>query len=114
MLSILGPLPRILDTRILNVKKVLLTIGLQYETAGRGSLALYTSVCPPRPPYLSDNSDFLRQIIFALVFEFTMFHTTPPPLSIIGMLMILSSAIYTTVISPLSPLTYLVLTSLHS
>ena len=48
MLSVLGPLPRILDTRILNVKKVLLTIGLQYETAGRGSLALYTSVCPPR------------------------------------------------------------------
>lgn len=58
--------------------QVLLTIGLQYETAGRGSLALYTS------------------IIFALVFEFTMFHTTPPPLSMIGMLMILSSAIYTT------------------
>jgi drug/metabolite transporter (DMT)-like permease len=58
--------------------QVLLTIGLQYETAGRGSLALYTS------------------IVFALVFEFTMFHTTPPPLSLIGMLIILSSAIYTT------------------
>ncbi|KAF8259020.1 hypothetical protein EI94DRAFT_1814102 [Lactarius quietus] len=58
--------------------QVLLTIGLQYETAGRGSLALYTS------------------IIFALAFEFTMFHATPSPLSIMGILMILASAIYTT------------------
>lgn len=48
----------------------------------------------------------LQQIIFAIVFEFTMFHTTPSPLSIIGIVMILSSAIYTTVISPLSPLTF--------
>jgi len=58
--------------------QVLLTLGFQYETAGRGSLALYTS------------------IIFALVFEFTLFHTMPSPLSIIGILMILSSAIYIT------------------
>jgi drug/metabolite transporter (DMT)-like permease len=58
--------------------QVLLTIGLQYETAGRGALAIYTS------------------IIFALVFEFTIFQTTPSAHSIIGSLMIVSSAIYTT------------------
>lgn len=58
--------------------QVLLTMGFQRETAGRGALAVYTS------------------IIFALVFELTIFHTTPSALSIIGTLMILSSAIYTT------------------
>jgi hypothetical protein len=40
-------------TQVLPNPKVLLTIGLQYETAGRGSLALYTSVCLLRPPSLS-------------------------------------------------------------
>lgn len=58
--------------------QVLLAIGLQYETAGRGSLALYPT------------------IIFALVFEFTVLHTMPSALSNIGTLMILTSAIYTT------------------
>ncbi|KAH8984540.1 hypothetical protein EDB86DRAFT_2962414 [Lactarius hatsudake] len=58
--------------------QVFLTMGLQRETATRGSLAIYTSV------------------IFAMVFEFTIFHTTPPALSIIGTLMIVSSAIYIT------------------
>ncbi|KAF8259021.1 hypothetical protein EI94DRAFT_1814103 [Lactarius quietus] len=53
-------------------------IGLQYETAGRGSLALYPTIIP------------------ALVFEFTVLHTAPSPLSSIGTLLILSSAIYTT------------------
>ena len=45
----------------------------------------------------------LRQIVFAVVYEFAVFHTTPSTLSIIGALMIVSSAIYTTVIFPLSP-----------
>jgi len=44
------------------------------------------------------------------MFEFTVFHTTPPTLSIIGALTIVSSAIYTTVIFPVSPLTDLMLT----
>ncbi|KAI9441947.1 integral membrane protein DUF6 [Lactarius psammicola] len=52
--------------------QMLITMGLQYETAGRGALAVYTS------------------IIFALVFEFTIFRTTPSALSIIGILMILT------------------------
>ena len=85
--------------------KVLLAIGLQYETAGRGSLALYTSVCPRRLPYLrclsSDHCD-LRQFIFALLFEFTISHTTPSVLSIMGALMILSSSIFITVKSSIS------------
>ncbi|KAI9439329.1 hypothetical protein H4582DRAFT_132527 [Lactarius indigo] len=55
-----------------------LAMGLQRETAARGSLAVYTS------------------IIFALMFEFTIFHTVPSTLSIIGTLMIVSSAIYIT------------------
>jgi hypothetical protein len=49
----------------------------------------------------------LRQVVFAVVFEFAVFHTTPSTLSIIGALMIVSSAIYTTVIFPfclLSPI----------
>ncbi|KAF8259028.1 integral membrane protein DUF6 [Lactarius quietus] len=58
--------------------QVLLTMGLQRETAGRGALAIYTS------------------IVFAVVFEFAVFHTTPSTLSIIGALVIVSSAIYTT------------------
>ena len=40
------------DSGIPRLKKVLLTIGLQYETAGRGSLALYTSVCLVRSTFL--------------------------------------------------------------
>ncbi|KAH9008781.1 hypothetical protein EDB84DRAFT_1549771, partial [Lactarius hengduanensis] len=58
--------------------QTLLTMGLQRETVGRGSLAIYTS------------------IVFATMFEFTVFHTTPSTLSIIGASMIVSSAIYTT------------------
>jgi len=87
---ILFNVPLVIPTRTLEVfllflhavfcvlAQVLLAIGLQYETAGRASLGLYTS------------------IIFALIFEFTFFHTTPSPLSIVGTLMTLSAAIYTT------------------
>ncbi|KAI0704437.1 EamA-like transporter family-domain-containing protein [Cerioporus squamosus] len=53
-----------------------MTTGLQRETAGRGTMAIYV------------------QVIFALVFERIFFHTTPPPLSILGTVIILSSAIY--------------------
>lgn len=56
-----------------------MTSGLQRETAGRGTMAIYV------------------QVIFALVFERIFFHTTPPPLSILGTVIILSSAIYVAV-----------------
>ncbi|KAN0135178.1 hypothetical protein V8E53_007069 [Lactarius tabidus] len=60
------------------VSQTLLTMGLQRETAGRGTLAIYSS------------------IVFAVVFEFIVFRTTPSALSIIGTLIIVSSAIYIT------------------
>ncbi|TFK87116.1 drug/metabolite transporter [Polyporus arcularius HHB13444] len=56
-----------------------MTTGLQRETAGRGTMAIYV------------------QVIFALVFERVFFHTTPPPLSILGTVIIFSSAIYVAV-----------------
>ena len=107
---ILSPLSlRPISDRLIQPIKILLTMGLQRETAGRGALAIYTSVCSPRPPYPNAKSP-LRQIVFAVVFEFAAFHTTPSTLSIIGALMIVSSAIYTTVIFPLSLLNDLMLT----
>ncbi|KAH8981189.1 hypothetical protein EDB86DRAFT_2976997 [Lactarius hatsudake] len=60
------------------IAQVLLTKGLQREAAGRGTLALYTSV------------------VYAVLLEFIIFHTTPPPLSIAGTAIIMSSAIYIT------------------
>ncbi|KAF8259030.1 hypothetical protein EI94DRAFT_1669212 [Lactarius quietus] len=60
------------------ISQIFLTMGLQRETAGRGTLAMYSS------------------IVFAVIFEFLVFHTTPPALSIIGALIIVSSAIYIT------------------
>ncbi|KAI9439325.1 integral membrane protein DUF6 [Lactarius indigo] len=58
--------------------QILLAMGLQRETAGRGTLAVYTS------------------IIFAVMFELTVFHTTPSAFSITGASIIMSSSIYTT------------------
>jgi hypothetical protein len=40
--------------RIFQPTKVLLTMGLQRETAGRGALAIYTSVCPPCTHHLNE------------------------------------------------------------
>ncbi|KAF8260453.1 hypothetical protein EI94DRAFT_1748324 [Lactarius quietus] len=60
------------------IAQALLTKGLQREAAGRGTLALYTSV------------------VFAIILEFTFFHTTPPALSIAGTTIIMSSGIYIT------------------
>ncbi|KAH9974971.1 hypothetical protein BGW80DRAFT_1559449 [Lactifluus volemus] len=56
----------------------LLTLGLQRETASRSTLAVYTS------------------IVFAVLFEFVIFHTTPSAPSIAGAAIIMSSAVYTT------------------
>ncbi|KAH9974968.1 hypothetical protein BGW80DRAFT_1204444 [Lactifluus volemus] len=56
--------------------QVLLAMGFQRETASRGSLSLYSS------------------IIFAVMLEFTIFHTSPTALSICGTVIIMSSAIY--------------------
>ncbi|KAH9980407.1 hypothetical protein BJV74DRAFT_779691 [Russula compacta] len=66
------------------IAQTLLAMGFQRETASRGTLALYTSV------------------VFAIVFEFFVFHTTPTLLSITGAIIIMSSAIFTSVVSSLS------------
>ncbi|KAI8976388.1 hypothetical protein BD414DRAFT_496760 [Trametes punicea] len=62
------------------IAQVLLTMGLQRETAGRGTMAVYV------------------QIIFATIFERVFFHTSPSFLSVIGTLIILTSAIYVALI----------------
>lgn len=56
--------------------QILLTMGLQRETAGRGTMAIYT------------------QIVFASALEQIFFHTTPSMFSVIGTAMILTSALY--------------------
>jgi len=56
--------------------QMLLTMGLQRETAARGSLAIYIGV------------------VFSLAFERIIFHTTPSALSIAGSVVIMGSAIY--------------------
>ncbi|KAH9939623.1 EamA-like transporter family-domain-containing protein [Epithele typhae] len=58
------------------VAQTLLTMGLQREAAGRGTIAVY------------------GQIVFATAFEFAFFHTVPPPLSIVGTVIIIGSALY--------------------
>ncbi|KAI5119676.1 hypothetical protein M0805_009620 [Coniferiporia weirii] len=57
-------------------ESVFLTMGLQRESAGRGTLAIYV------------------QIIFASVLEQIFFHTIPSALSVAGTIIILGSAIF--------------------
>jgi len=59
--------------------QMLMTTGLQRETAGRGTMAIYV------------------QIIFATINDIVFFHSTPNFLSIIGTAVIISSAIYVAV-----------------
>jgi len=71
-------------------------MGLQRETASRGTLAIYTQACLLQDGSL--NLSQLLQVVFAVALEFIAFHTTPPALSIAGTLIIMSSAIYTSVL----------------
>ncbi|KAF6756642.1 drug/metabolite transporter superfamily [Ephemerocybe angulata] len=61
--------------------QILLTMGLQRESASRGSMAIYT------------------QIVFATIFERVFFNVVPTILSGIGTLLIVASAIYVAVSS---------------
>jgi len=63
-------------TLTVNGIQMLLTMGLQRETASRGSLAVYS------------------KIVFATVLERILFHTLPAYLSVVGTLMIVVSALY--------------------
>lgn len=62
--------------------QLLLTLGLQLETASRGSMALYT------------------QIVFALAFERIVFGVSPSGLSVVGICVIMLSAIYVALNKP--------------
>jgi drug/metabolite transporter (DMT)-like permease len=62
--------------------QLLLTMGLQLETVGRGSMAIYT------------------QIVFASIFERVFFQTYPTFYSAIGIILIVGSALYTAVSKP--------------
>ncbi|KIM31357.1 hypothetical protein M408DRAFT_258013 [Serendipita vermifera MAFF 305830] len=62
--------------------QVFLTMGLQRETASRGSLGLYV------------------QILFAAIAERWIFHTTPSYLSLLGTIIIMACAIYVAVSIP--------------
>ncbi|EAU83503.2 integral membrane protein DUF6 [Coprinopsis cinerea okayama7 len=59
------------------IAQILLTMGLQRETAGRGTMAVYT------------------QIVFATILQRIFLKTTPPLLSIVGTVIIVVSALYT-------------------
>jgi len=59
--------------------QILLTMGLQRETAGRGTIAIYI------------------QIVWAMTFEWLFFRTAPVPLSLVGTVIILVAAVYVAV-----------------
>ncbi|KAF9011686.1 drug/metabolite transporter superfamily [Hymenopellis radicata] len=60
----------------------LLTMGLQRETAGRGTTAIYT------------------QVVFATILENVFFEYTPSPWSVAGIVMIVTAALYVAVSKP--------------
>lgn len=70
------------------VGQVLLVMGLQRETASRGTLALYI------------------QIIFASVFERIVFKVTPSYLSLLGTVIIIGSALYVALTKDKKPDSY--------
>ncbi|KAJ3481759.1 hypothetical protein NLI96_g7437 [Meripilus lineatus] len=69
------------------IAQVLLTMGLQRETAGRGTMAVYVQEC-------SHHSTLFERIFF---------HTVPSPLSIVGTIIIITSAIYVAVTKEPTP-----------
>lgn len=58
------------------LSQIFLTVGLQHETASRGTLAMYI------------------QIVFTVTFEYLAFGTVPSRLSVAGAVIIIASAIY--------------------
>ncbi|EPS96324.1 drug/metabolite transporter [Fomitopsis schrenkii] len=58
------------------IYQMLFTMGLQIETAGRGTMAVYV------------------QVVYATINDFVFFHSVPNALSIIGTMIIVTSAVY--------------------
>jgi len=76
--------------------QLFLAMGLQRETASRGTMALYTQVCHA----LAHKSRCLIstvQIVFAVILEGIVFHTLPGTISVIGACLIMGSALYVAV-----------------
>ena len=71
-------------------------MGLQRETAGRGTMAIYTQASDPCE-LLSRRCLKFKQVIFAAVLEKFFFNALPSFLSVIGTLLIMGSAIYVVV-----------------
>ncbi|KAF5320082.1 hypothetical protein D9611_010282 [Ephemerocybe angulata] len=76
--------------------QILLTMGLQRESASRGSMAIYT------------------QIVFATIFERVFFNVVPTILSGIGTLLIVVSAIYVAIMAEVGNNEYLAVASTFS
>lgn len=86
--------------------QALMTIGLQRETASRGSIGFYTQVsvysnyrterllCKVQYDQILSSSP---QVIYSTMFERILFHNSPSILSIIGTGIIISSASYVVV-----------------
>lgn len=70
-------------------------MGLQRETVGRGTMAVYTQVCSINL-YLTGLTKTL-QVVYALTFDHLFFYTSPSPLSVVGTLIIVFSALYVAV-----------------
>lgn len=74
--------------------QLLLTVGFQCETAGRGSMAMYTQVAIKLISFSSMTHMYNYKIIFATILERMFFHTHPTPYSVTGIILISGSALY--------------------
>ena len=77
-------------------------MGLQRETAGRGVIAVYgqvrtSAVIALLEGSMTDTGANFAQIVFATALELIVFHTAPPALSVLGTVIIVSSALYVAV-----------------
>ncbi|KAG5641444.1 hypothetical protein DXG03_005218 [Asterophora parasitica] len=75
--------------------QILLTLGLQRETAGRGTIAVYTQV--RKFEVYSWQTNLTRgpiKVVFAAILERIFFDPVPSVMSILGTLIIISAALY--------------------
>ena len=72
-------------------------MGLQRETAGRSTIAVYGQGSAITMMLALYAKLWEAQIVFASTFERIFFHTLPSPLSIVGTVIIIGSALYVVV-----------------
>lgn len=78
-------------------EQVLLTLGLQRETAGRGTIAVYGQGSTQHDGCSSRADRSGVQIVFATILQRIFLHIMPSPLSIVGTVIIIGSALYVAV-----------------